>query len=96
MSKPTTLSDAVKQLEDAGESKSKDFKDFVERDFNEIKKALTDLKPHLDSLKDGLNQEVKEAQKQIEEHVRENPFAALGIVGFVAFLIGLLLGSKRK
>jgi ElaB/YqjD/DUF883 family membrane-anchored ribosome-binding protein len=96
MSKPTTLSDAVAQLEKAGASKTKDFKDFVEKDFLEVKKALADLKPHLDNLKDGIDKEVKDAQRHIETQVRENPWAALGIVGFVAFLIGLLLGNNRK
>jgi ElaB/YqjD/DUF883 family membrane-anchored ribosome-binding protein len=96
MSKATTLAEAIRQLEDAGEMKAKDFKNFVENDFQEIKKALSDLKPHLDELKGGIDREVKEAQKKIEEQIRENPLAALGIVGIGAFLLGLALGNNRK
>ncbi len=96
MNRPSSLSEAISQLEKVSGEKAKDFKEFVEEDFKEIRTALSNLKPFLDSVKSDLNREAKAAQDQIEQRVRENPLASIGIVGFFAFLLGLLLGNSRK
>lgn len=96
MRKPDSLSDAIQQLENVTASKTKDFKDVLEKDFESVKKALEDIKPYLDDLKQNVSHEVKEAKENAEDKIRKNPWAAVGIVGLIAFFIGLLIGNNRR
>jgi ElaB/YqjD/DUF883 family membrane-anchored ribosome-binding protein len=96
MDRPTSLTDAIDQLEKASQSRGKDIKDFVEKDFQEIRKAIADIKPYLNNLKTDVNRSISDSQKKVEEQIRENPWAAVGIVGFIAFLFGMLLGNGRR
>lgn len=91
-----SLSEAIKKLESVGNSTAQDFKDLLENDFSEFKKALDTLKPHLNNLQDSVQSEVLKKKDEAENKVKENPWIALGVVGFFAFIIGLFLGSSRK
>ena len=93
---PSTLSEAIEKLEAAGQSKAQDFKQILEKDYHEVRKALDDLKPHLDEMKKTVEDEVKKAKGQVELKVKESPWIALGIVGLFAFVIGLFFGSRRR
>lgn len=96
MTKPTSLSEAIEQLEKEGSTKAKEVKEFLERDLHEIKQALAELQPYLVGLKTGLNRDVKQIQKHIENSVERRPWAAMGIVGLTAFVLGVLFGHGRK
>ncbi|MGK2913030.1 MAG: hypothetical protein ACSLE5_00980 [Porticoccaceae bacterium] len=96
MSKLASLAEAIEQLEKEGSTAAKEVKAFVERDLHDIKQALADLQPYLSGLKSGLNKDVKQVQKQIEHSVEERPWAAIGVVGLTAFVLGVLFGSGRK
>ena len=93
---PKSLSEAIAKLEAASQTKSQDIKQRLERDYDEIKKALEDLKPHLDEIKAKVEGEVKHAKNQVEEKVKESPWLALGIVGLIAFVIGWIFGGRRR
>ena len=52
--------------------------------------AAAESGEHLRDLGDG----AREAASEIDEQVRKNPWAAVGIAAGVGLLIGLLLGRK--
>jgi ElaB/YqjD/DUF883 family membrane-anchored ribosome-binding protein len=91
-----SISEAIETLENANGSKTKEFKDMLEKDFNDVRKALDDLKPHLDEIKSKVKKEASEAKQQVEEKVKEHPWYALAIVAFVGIFIGWLLGHSRR
>ena len=93
---PSSLSEAIEKLENASRGKVQDFKDILEKDYNELRKTLDDLKPYLDDLRANVETEVKKTKNQVEGKVKENPWVALGIVGLVAFVIGWIFGQKKK
>ncbi len=93
---PSSLSEAIAKLEDASGSKVQDFKEILEKDYQKIRQALDDLKPHLEDLKQSVESEVKNSKNKVEEKVKESPWVALGVVGLLAFVIGWILGGKRR
>lgn len=96
MKKPNNLSDAIRELDNVAPIQGKNFKEILEKDYEAVKAAIENIRPYLDDLKDNVGHEAKEMKKKTEEKVRENPWAALGIVGLVAFIIGLLIGNNRR
>ncbi len=93
---PKSLTEAIEKLESVGQSKAKDFKDLLEKDYQEILRALDDLKPYLDDVRKNVETEVSRKKTEVENKVKEHPFLALGIVGIIAFFLGWLLGGGRK
>jgi ElaB/YqjD/DUF883 family membrane-anchored ribosome-binding protein len=93
---PTSLSEAIARLENASHSKVNDFKDLLEKDYHEIRKALEDIRPHLESLKGSVGTEALKTKNQVEEKIKDNPWATLGAIGLVAFIIGFLFGQHKK
>ena len=111
---PKNISDALHRLE--SEVKTNGHGGQIAEDIETIKRALNDLKPHFQRLKDDVSkaatdkfgEKIGEAQESLERgkkavtdlgedvelKIHENPWMALGIVGFVAFLIGFILGRK--
>ena len=83
-SSPSSLSEAIDQLESASQSKAKDFKDILEKDYEELKNAINDLKPHLEELRDKVEGQVKTQYKdkkyQVEEKVKENTAKAINFL----------------
>ncbi len=94
--RPSSLSEAIQKLENAGQSKVQDFKEILEKDYNELRKNLDDLKPYLDQLKDNVENEVKKTKTQIEGKMKSNPWVTLGIVGVLAFVIGWVFGQRKE
>lgn len=93
---PKSLSEAIERIENATHSKVDDFKNLLETDYREVRKTLDEIKPLLDNLKSKIESETKKTKSQVEEHVKENPWATLGAVGIVAFVIGWIFGQNRK
>ncbi len=95
-SDPSSLSEAIEKLETAGRGKAQDFKNILEKDYNELRKMLDDFKPQFDNLKAGVEKEVSKTKNQVEENVKNNPWVTLGLVGLVAFIVGWFLGQNKK
>lgn len=93
---PNSISEAIANLESAGQSKAQELRDHLEKDYKELQKALETLKPLLDDVKAKAESEAKAHKLKIEEEVKNNPWIALGVVGFIAFIIGWIFGSNRK
>lgn len=96
----SSLSEAIDQLESASQSKAQEFKNILEKDYEELKRTIESLKPHLEELRDKVEGQVKsqykEKKTEVEEKVKENPWLALGVIGLIAFVIGWILGQSRK
>lgn len=93
---PSSLSEAIEKLESAGQEKAQDFKQVLEKDYKEVRKALDELKPYLDELRQNVSDEFKARKNQVEGKVKESPWLALGVVGLFALIIGLLFGNRRR
>lgn len=93
---PSTLSAAIEKLENTSQGKAHEFKQVLEKDYKDLRKALDDLKPYLSDLKKNVEDEVKHKKHQVENKVKESPWIALGITGLLALIVGFLLGSRRK
>lgn len=93
---PTSLTEAIEKLENAGRGKVQDFKEILEKDYNELRKTLDELKPHLDELRTNVESEVKKTKNQVEGKVKESPWLTLGLVGLIAFVIGWVFASSKK
>lgn len=65
-------------------------------ELNELKEALKELKPQIEEMREKVSDEVKKTKGTVENQVKENPWAAIGIAGLVFFLIGFLMGSKGR
>lgn len=93
---PSSLSEAIEKLENAGRGKAQDFKQILEKDYDELRKTLDDLRPYLDNLRSNVESEVKKTKTQVERKVKDNPWVTLGIVGIIAFVIGWVFASSKK
>ncbi|MBL7544648.1 MAG: DUF883 family protein [Bdellovibrionaceae bacterium] len=91
-----SLSEAIAKLESVGQSKTQQIKEHLEKDYEEIKNALETMKPYLDEVKQKVEKEAKDTKNQVERKVKESPWLALGIVGLVAFFIGIFIGRRDK
>jgi ElaB/YqjD/DUF883 family membrane-anchored ribosome-binding protein len=98
MSKETisSLSEAIAKLESMSQSKTDKIREHIEKDYDEIKSALEDMRPYFDEIKNKVEQEAKAARTQVETKVRENPWVAIGVVALIAFFLGIFLGRKDK
>ena len=90
------LSEAIEELERFANGKSADLKSALGDELGEIKQKIEDLRPAFEKLKKTISEEALEAKQRVEDKVKEHPYAAVGILAFVAFLIGFILGNSRK
>lgn len=91
-----SLSEAIEKLESVSQSKTQQLKEHFENDYEQILKALEDVKPYLTDLKNKVDQEARTAKTQVEEKVKESPWLTIGIIGLLAFFMGLFLGRQKK
>lgn len=91
-----SLSEAIAKLETMSQAKTEKVREHIERDYEEIKSALDDMRPYFDDLKSKVEAEAKATKTQVEARVKESPWLTIGIVGLVAFFLGLFLGRKDK
>ena len=96
--KPKNFSQAIDELEktqadpgSGGESGSR-----LEREIHRIEEILEQVKPHLSDLGDKVGTEAHKARRRVEKEVTNNPLAAIGLVGLLAFVLGYLFGSRRR
>ena len=91
-----TLTDAIEKLEKAGTAKASDLKQNFEQDYTELKKTVDDLKPYLNDLKVKVENQVQSTKSEIEDNLKNNPWATIAFVGIIAFIICCLFGNKKK
>lgn len=92
--RPKNFSQAIEDLGRFADEKGSDLKSKVQSELNNLEETIQKLKPHLEDLKNQAEQEAGKAKTKIEEQVTKNPWAAVGIVGLIAFIIGFLFASR--
>lgn len=92
----SSLSEAIAKLESMSQSKTEKIREHIEKDYEEIKSALEDMRPYFDDIKNKVEQEAQATKTQVETKVKENPWIVIGVVGLIAFFLGLFLGRKDK
>jgi ElaB/YqjD/DUF883 family membrane-anchored ribosome-binding protein len=90
------LSDAIDELERFASSKTSDIKSVLEDEMSDLKRKLEDLKPAFEKFKETVSDEASDAKRRVEEKVKEHPYAAVGILAFLAFLLGFILARSRR
>lgn len=95
-SNPTNLSEAIERLEKATQSKSAEIKNILGKDFSELKKALEDLKPHLDEITNKVSDRVSDAKKEVETKIQNHPWMTLAVVGLIGLVLGWIFGFGAR
>lgn len=91
-----TISEAIDHLEKTGSHQAGNLNEAFGKSFDEVKKAFENLKPLMEDIQEKIESEGKKTKHEVEEKIKESPWMAIGIVGLVAFIIGLLLGRDRR
>ena len=94
--KINSLSEAIAKLESISQSKTEQIREHIEKDYEDIKSALENMRPYLDEIKNKVEQEAKNTKTRVETKVKENPWVVIGVVGLIAFFLGIFLGRKDK
>lgn len=97
--KPKNFSEAIDQLENATNGMTKNLYDQLKGELSHLEETLEKIKPEIENIKGKVTHEAKRAKDSVETQVKENPWAAIGIVGLIFFILGLLFGgtfSRRK
>lgn len=92
--KPKNFQQAIEDLEHTSDSNGTDFRSRLEQEFSRLEETLNKIKPHIEDLQSKVGDEVKKTKQTVESQVKENPWAAIGIIGLIFFVIGFLLGSR--
>lgn len=96
MAKPKNFSQAIEDLEDDTKTHTNgDFRSRIASEFSNLEETLAKLKPHIEDLSERVGGEAKKAKAKVDEHVKENPWAAIGIAGLIFFILGFLFASRR-
>ncbi len=89
--KPKSFSEAIDKVQKSLNGHGGEVKERLEA---EIKK----LEEKLDDLKERAGEEAAKVKAKVETQVQEHPWAAVGIVGLIFLVLGVILGlsSRRK
>ena len=66
------------------------------KSLDELEETLKQLKPHLEELKHKAGEGLNKAKDEVEEQVQKNPWAAIGIVALVFFMLGFLFSRRDR
>lgn len=88
-SKPKNFTEAIDELENGNGFKSR-----IQSELHKLEETLEKIKPHIEELTEKAGTEVKKAKAKVEDEVQKNPWAAIGIVGLVFFILGFLFAHK--
>ncbi|HMN68847.1 MAG TPA: hypothetical protein PKC28_09950 [Bdellovibrionales bacterium] len=76
--------------------KPKNFSQAIDELERHVEDTMDKIRPHLDDLKGRVSDEAQKAKAGVEEKVQQNPWAAIGVVALLFFVIGLLLGRRSN
>lgn len=96
MSKPKNFSQALEELENLTHSAGEDLKQKIQDELHDLEEKIHKLRPQLDELKTRARDEAYKAKDKVETQVKENPWAAIGIVGLIFFVLGFILAGRRR
>lgn len=94
-SKPKTLSQAIDELEKATTGTAGEFRARLDKEIHRLEDTLNSIKPQIEEIQNRVTDEAKRAKDRVESEVQKNPWAAVGIVGLIFFVLGFLLARRR-
>ncbi len=59
-----------------------------------FQELIKDLSPQIEEIRSKVEEKAQKTKINLEEKVKENPWAALGIVGLIFFIFGFLFGFR--
>ena len=81
-------------------SKAKTFQQAIDDLQGHLETKGADLREHfepiLNELKDRVGEEAQKTKDKVEAQVKENPLAAVGIVGLIFFILGFLFAYRTS
>lgn len=94
--KPKNFSQAIDELENGGDDTNGNggFRAHLQSELHKLEETLNKIKPHIEDLADKAGSEAKKAKTMAEQQVQKNPWAAVGIVGLIFFVLGFLFAHK--
>ncbi|MGZ3723571.1 MAG: DUF883 family protein [Bdellovibrionales bacterium] len=95
-SKPKNFSQALDELENMTHAAGSDIKRKLQEELHDLEQKIHKLRPQLDELKDRAKDEAYKAKDKVETQVKENPWAAIGIVGLIFFVLGVIFAGSRR
>ena len=94
-SKPKNFRSAIDQLEQQFENKGTDVRARLEEELRKIQDTLANLGPHVNDIKDKVTDEFHATKHKVEKEVQKNPWAAIGLVALVCFIVGAIFAPRR-
>ncbi|MGE3682862.1 MAG: YqjD family protein [Bdellovibrionales bacterium] len=94
-SKPKNMSEAIDELESRTDSDGSDLRSRLQAELGRFEETLKTIKPHLDEFSSKVSEKVSQTKEDVEHQVQKNPWAAIGVVGVIFFVLGFLLGWKN-
>lgn len=95
-SRPKNFRSAIDELERNTDGNGQDFRARLEQELHKIEDTLAKLKPHIDDIKSKVSDEFHTTKDKVEKQVQQNPWAAVGVVALVAFILGLIFSPKGR
>ncbi len=95
-STPNNFSKALEELESTSKSTAQSLKDRLQVELKDLESKISELKPQLEELKSKVQDGATKAKDKVENRVKENPWASIGIVGLIFFVLGFLLAGTTS
>ncbi len=64
--------------------------------YKNFRSAIDELERNFDEVKDKVGDELEAGKAKVEEQVQKNPWAVIGIVALVAFILGMIFSPKGR
>ena len=68
----------------------------LQSELNNLEETLNKIKPHVEDFTRNASREASKAKASVENQVHKNPWAAIGIVGLIFFVLGFLFSHKSR
>jgi ElaB/YqjD/DUF883 family membrane-anchored ribosome-binding protein len=100
-----SIAEAIRSFQKATASKASELESLLGKDYEQIKKAMEDLKPFAENLAEDMAKTAhdkidqgwdatKEFSRKVDQQVHENSWKTLGAATVVALIIGYLMGRR--
>lgn len=93
---PKNFQSAIDELESGANGDGGDLKARLEKELHRIEETLNKLKPHIEDIKTKVGNGLGDAKDRVEKEVQKNPWAAIGIVALVFFILGFLFSHRSR
>ena len=95
MGRPKNFDDTIERLEKS-ETKDGGFRARIQSELEDLEATINKFKPHVEEFAAKAGEEAHKAKRRVEGEVQKNPWATIGIVGLIFFVLGFLFASKKS